>query len=210
MDNIKVVRYDPTNQAIFLSTCGKNSGEVKIYTSVTLDQVMCFPQYALGPVSFICASAKNRRLRMIGHERGVLKLVAVDSLKVEAMYQLVLAEGETLTTGVYSPSGLNFAVGTSHGVVYLGNYKKDKYGHNIMRMSKLHGLTLTQDNAVTSIQLSSFDPIGCLLVAFDNGQVRTWQSTMRNEQFTKLMEGKNKPVKGKSKQTYDIAELGPV
>jgi hypothetical protein len=80
---------------------------------------------------------------MIGHERGVLKLVAVDSLKVEAMYQLVLAEGETLTTGVYSPSGLNFAVGTSHGVVYLGNYKKDKYGHNIMRMSKLHGLTLT-------------------------------------------------------------------
>ena len=38
-----------------------------------------------------------------------------------------------------------------------------------MRMSKLNGLTLTQDNAVTSIQLSSFDPIGCLLVAFDNG-----------------------------------------
>jgi hypothetical protein len=33
MDNIKVVRYDPTNQAIFLSTCGKKSGEVKIYTS---------------------------------------------------------------------------------------------------------------------------------------------------------------------------------
>jgi hypothetical protein len=33
---------------------------------------------------------------------------------------------------------------------------------------------------------------------------------MRNEQFSKLMEGKNKPVKGKSKQTYDIAELGPV
>jgi len=74
---------------------------------------------------------------MIGHERGILKLVAVDALKVEAIYQLDLQEGEKLTTGVYSPSGLNFAVGTSLGTVYLGNFKKDNYGRNIMRMSKL-------------------------------------------------------------------------
>jgi hypothetical protein len=31
---------------------------------------------------------------MIGHQRGILKLVAVDSLKVEAMYQIDLQEGE--------------------------------------------------------------------------------------------------------------------
>ena len=88
---------------------------------------------------------------MIGHQRGILKLVAVDSLKVEAIYQIDLQEGEQLTTGVYSPSGLNFAVGTSFGTVYLGNFKKDNYGRNIMRLSKLQGLTLNQDNAVTSI-----------------------------------------------------------
>jgi hypothetical protein len=111
---------------------------------------------------------------MIGHQRGILKLVAVDSLKVEAMYQIDLQEGELLTTGIYSPSGLNFAVGTSFGTVYLGNFKKDNYGRNIMRLARLSNLSKTQDSAVTSIQLSSFDPIGCLLVAFDNGQVRTW------------------------------------
>jgi len=37
---------------------------------------------------------------------------------------------------------LNFAVGTSFGTVYLGNFKKDNYGRNIMRLSKLQGLTL--------------------------------------------------------------------
>lgn len=129
---------------------------------------------------------------MIGHQRGILKLIAVDSLKVEAIYQIDLLDGETLTTGVYSPSGLNFAVGTSHGTVYLGNFKKDNYGRNIMRLAKLANLTKSPESAVTSIQLSSFDPIGCLLVAFDNGQVRTWQSSLRNEVFMKLMEGKAK------------------
>jgi len=43
-------------------------------------------------------------------------------------------------------------------------------------------------NAVTSIQFSVFDPIGSFLVAFDNGTVKTWQSSIKNEQFMKLME----------------------
>jgi len=37
MDSIKVVRYDPTNQQVFLTTCGEKSGEVKLYTSMTID-----------------------------------------------------------------------------------------------------------------------------------------------------------------------------
>jgi len=62
---------------------------------------------------------------------------------------------------------------------------------------------------VTSIQLSNFDPVGNLLVAFDNGTVRAWQSSMSTEQFDKLMEAQ-KFRKGNKKSAYDIAELGQV
>jgi len=48
-----------------------------------------------------------------------------------------------LTTGIYSPSGLNFAIGTSFGTVYLGNFKKDNYGRNIMRLARLSNLSKT-------------------------------------------------------------------
>ena len=41
-----------------------------------------------------------------------------------------LEEGETLTCGVYSPSGHNFAVGTSYGAIYLGMMKKDPMQNN--------------------------------------------------------------------------------
>ncbi len=35
--------------------------------------------------------------------------------------------------------------------------------------------------SVTSLQFSLFDPIGSFLVAFDNGTVKTWQSSIKNE-----------------------------
>lgn len=56
---------------------------------------------------------------------------------------------------------------------------------------------------MTSIQLSVFNPDGCLLVAFDNGEVRIWQSTAIGEQ--------DKPnKKASAKKFVDIGDLGPV
>ena len=43
----------------------------------------------------------------------------------------------------------------------------------------IHGATRAQ--AVTAVHFSAFDPIGSFLIAFDNGIVRTWQSSVRNE-----------------------------
>jgi hypothetical protein len=45
-----------------------------------------------------------------------------------------------------------------------------------------------------------FDPNGCLLVAFDNGQVRTW----RSDYFTDT----EKMLKKVRNSASDIAELG--
>lgn len=86
-----------------------------------------------------------------------------------------LQQGEELTTGAFNPNGMNFAVGTSFGTVYFGQFKKDNQTRNqVIRLARLTGLAKTEENAVTSIQLSNFNPDGCLLVAFDNGQVRIW------------------------------------
>ena len=43
LDLIQTVKFDPTNQAVFLSSSGSNSGEIKLYTTETLDQVVNFP-----------------------------------------------------------------------------------------------------------------------------------------------------------------------
>ena len=39
---------------------------------------------------------------------------------------------------------------------------------------------------MTSIAMSTFNPTGTLLVAFDNGQVRTWQSSVSEEKRNAL------------------------
>lgn len=45
LDEIGIVKFDPANQAVFLSSSGRESGEVKLFTTSTLDQVINFPQY---------------------------------------------------------------------------------------------------------------------------------------------------------------------
>jgi len=62
---------------------------------------------------------------MIGHCNGFIKIVSIQALKVTSVYKINLEEGEMLTCGVYSPSGHNFAVGTTFGTIYLGLTKKD-------------------------------------------------------------------------------------
>ena len=99
---------------------------------------------------------------------------------------------------------MNFAIGTSFGTVYFGQFKKDNQQRNVtVRLSRLIGLSKNQESAVTSIQLSVFNPDGCLLVAFDNGPVRIWQSAAVNDQ--------DKPnKKASAKKFVDIGDLGPI
>jgi len=44
---------------------------------------------------------KNKK-RMIGHEKGFLKIINLDSLNVDSIFQLSLNEGETLTCAHYN------------------------------------------------------------------------------------------------------------
>lgn len=122
LDDIGIVRFDSTNQAVFLSSSGRESGEVKLFTTGTLDQVINFPQYTQSPVRFICGyqSNKQKKFRLIGHAQGELKLVTLDSLKVESIFKMDLQKGEELTTAAFNQNGMNFAVGTSFGTVYFG------------------------------------------------------------------------------------------
>ena len=46
-----------------------------------------------------------------------------------------------------------------------------------------------------------FDPNGCLLVAFDNGQVRIWQSAAQTD-------GDKPNKKAQAKKFVDIGDLG--
>jgi hypothetical protein len=47
---------------------------------------------------------------------------------------------------------MNFAVGTSFGTVYFGQFKKDNQQRNVtVRLSRLIGLSKNQESAVTSI-----------------------------------------------------------
>ena len=60
--------------------------------------------------------------------------------------------------------------------------------------------------------MTSFDPQGCILAAFDNGQVRCWHSSVKHDVYMKLQEmkqgGGRKP--SRKKDTYDLSDLGEV
>jgi hypothetical protein len=87
---------------------------------------------------------------------------------------------ESLTAAVYNPNGVNFAIGSSLGCIYFGSVKPDTQGKIKVTVGKMDSFVRYQ-NAVTSLQFSSFDPIGSFLCAFDNGTVKTWQSSIKNE-----------------------------
>ena len=149
---------------------------------------------------------------MIGHINGYIKIVSIQALKVTSVYRLNLEEGETLTCGVYSPSGHNFAIGTSYGSIYLGLTKKDPMSNTAkwnMFAARIDRITNGQDTAVTSIQLTSFHPQGCILAAFDNGHVRCWHSTIKPEVQQKLLEkAQHQTKKSKRQPAYELSELG--
>lgn len=154
MDQINIIKYDQTNPNVFLTSCGKTCGDMKLLTSGMLDHIYTWPQYAHGPVKFVAAAPKDKRNRMIGHQSGILKVISINALKVTSIYKVALEEGETLVCGTYSPSGHNFAVGTSFGAIWIGMMKKDPMAnttkYNIF-MAKVDTVSHGQLNAVTSI-----------------------------------------------------------
>lgn len=86
IEPIPSLKFDQSNPSVFLTTTQKETGDLKLYAAQTLDQIMKFPSNHLGPVAFLIASPKNKKQRIVGHERGFLKILAIDSLKVSAIY----------------------------------------------------------------------------------------------------------------------------
>ena len=214
MDPIDLLRYDNSNQNVLLSGTGKNNGDMKLLTSGNLDHIFTFPQQAFGAVAFVTASPKDKKNRMIGHMSGFIKIVSINSLKVSQIYKVDLEDGELLTCGVYSASGHNFAVGTSFGSIFLGMIKKDPMANNKSNifMARVDRVSHGTENAVTSIQMTSFDPTGTLLAAFDNGWVRCWHSSIKHEVYQRLAENTQgeKKKRNRRREAYDLSDLGEV
>jgi len=40
---------------------------------------------------------------------------------------------------------------------------------------------------ITSVHFPTIDPIGTILIAFDNGTIKVWQSTVFNEQLMAIL-----------------------
>ena len=94
METIRHVDYDSFNPKVFMTSCGDRTGKVKLYTSSTIDSICEFSDVDLGPIAFITYAPKSRRQRLIGHQNGYVKVVDVEKLGTEAIYQIDIEEGE--------------------------------------------------------------------------------------------------------------------
>jgi len=69
---------------------------------------------------------------------------------------------------------------------------------------------------VTSIHFPSTEPIGVMLVAFDDGTIRLWKSVEKNKQLIKIIKleqeqkasKKNEPRSANAPVKYDISQVG--
>ena len=69
---------------------------------------------------------------------------------------------------------------------------------------------------VTSIHFPSTEPIGVMLVAFDDGTIRLWKSVEKNKQIMRVLKleqeqlasKKNEPRSANAPVKYDISEVG--
>ena len=214
---VTTVKFSQANPNLVLTNCtasegGQNGSSLaKVWAAGSLDQVMKFAGAVegAGPACFVLTSVNDSRYSLIGHLGGVIRLVNLDSLKVEGSFRLPVTQtaevDEFLTAGAVNPNGVNVAIGTNMGGIFLGSIKEDAQGRPKVSFGRLdvHGASYVQ--AVTSIQFSQFDPMGSLLVAYDNGVVKAWQSSVRNDQFLKLME--LQPYGGSIPQ-FDMSECG--
>ena len=91
-----------------------------------------------GPVAFVVTSTNNAKYSVIGHQAGLVRLVNIECLKVDVSFKLVLhPDDELLTAGVFNPNGVNIAIGTSIGNIYLGSIREDAQGRPKIMFCKL-------------------------------------------------------------------------
>ena len=69
----------------------------------------------------------------------------LETLKVDSQYQVKLDadKNEVVTTAVFNPNGINFAVGTSLGNVLFGGVKLDAQGKVKFTIGKVENFTKT-------------------------------------------------------------------
>jgi len=128
-----------------------------------------------GPVAFVLSGTNSGRYSIIGHQLGLLRLVNIECLRLEATYRIPLATPEEyLTSAVFNPNGVNFAVGTSQGSLYLGSLREDAQSKPRLLLARVDPNGGLAGAAITSLEFSSLDPIGSFLVTMDNGRVKTW------------------------------------
>ena len=114
---------------------------------------------------------------MIGYTDGSIKIMEFKNFEVLAIFKFDLLKGEELTACTWCPNAINFAVGTSFGAVFLCSYKPltGKSSQLVVKAIRLSEVSRPEtSSAVTGILLSSFDPEGSMVVAFANGEIRTW------------------------------------
>ena len=213
METIRHVDYDSFNPKVFLTSCGDRTGKVRLYSSATVDSICEFSDVDLGPIAFITYAPKNRRQRLIGHQNGYVKIIDVEKLGTDAIYQVDLEEGEQLTCGSFGPCGKNLGIGTSYGSIYLCQMREPsaggKPGARGFFVQRVDRVSATREHAVTSIAMTSFNPNGTLLAAFDNGNVKVWQCTVSQEKYNLLNVSRQSGTK-KSKKApqYSFGEIG--
>lgn len=66
-------------------------------------------------------------MRLIGFSNGFIKVVDFESLAVKHCFKVPLHReaGEVLTCGQYSQNNTNFAFGTNHGTLFIGNLSQE-------------------------------------------------------------------------------------
>jgi WD40 repeat protein len=144
---------------------------------------------AAGPAAFVLSGTNGGKFSVIAYAGGVIRIINLECLKIDSTYKIPLqSDDEVLTSGVFNPNGINIAIGTSKGNIYIASLREDQQGKGKFMFGRFDFHETIINQAVTSVQFSHFDPIGSFLVAFDNGVVRTWQTSVRNEQLMKVLE----------------------
>jgi len=221
MEKVSYLKHVPDQTAnVLLAALGEGIGSVKLYTATHLDEICSFDRPGArqeanpGPVACVLMSIKKHKAvnappnwNMVVYRSGFVKLIVFKTLKNEDTGWNIegLDEGEEITCGAFSPQCHNFALGTSHGNIYLGNYQKPAPTQNnsfhpgatnamrgqpatfALKAARITGLIdYPNEVAVTSISMSTFTPEGTLLVSFDNGTVRVWRTALRRETMQRL------------------------
>lgn len=74
--------------------------------------------------------------------------------------------------------------------MYLGEIKYEN--KHRLYLTKLEGLAQSIDRGVTSMQLSNFTPDGNLIVAFDDGVIKVWQSGTQKKENARTTGGRGR------------------